>query len=94
MVNLKDLIIKFGLDKIPPLSTERQKQNKARNSVGNAIRGGKIKRPSICHMCFVKCKPDAHHPDYNRPFLVQWLCRSCHIEIGTTVTINTTLSKK
>ena len=82
MVNLRDLIIKFGLDKRPIVSSIKQKQNKARSLVGNAIRDGKINRPSICHICFVKCKPDAHHPDYNRPFLIQWLCRSCHMDLS------------
>ena len=82
MVNLRYLIIKFGLDKTPALSAKEQKQRYAKSRIYCAVKSGKIKRPSICHACFVKCKPDAHHPDYNKPLLVQWLCRSCHLDVS------------
>ena len=78
MVNLRDLIKKFGLDKARPLSAKEQKHRKVHSLIYCAMKSGKIKRPSICHACLRECKPDAHHPDYNRPFLIQWLCKSCH----------------
>ena len=78
MVDLRKLIKKFSLDKKRPISKILSKQIFAQNTINNKIRLGKIKRPNICHNCFIKCKPDAHHPNYSKPNLVQWLCRSCH----------------
>lgn len=81
MVDLKKLIVKFGLDKRPAMSIERQKQIIAHNFINNSIQKGKIKRPNICHICLVKCKANAHHPNYNKPNLVWWLCVSCHLDL-------------
>ena len=51
---------------------------KARNAVNNAIRGGRIVRPDRCRHCHKQCKPHGHHPDYERPLDVVWLCAECH----------------
>lgn len=51
---------------------------KAHSKVSNAIHSGKLSRPNKCERCGVQCKPEAHHPDYSQPFLVEWLCVSCH----------------
>jgi hypothetical protein len=49
---------------------------KAQNSVGTAIRNGKLaKQP--CTVCGVR-KVEAHHPDYSKPLKVVWLCRKHH----------------
>ncbi len=53
----------------------------AHNTVNQAIRDGKIWRPSFCKKCGLSCKPDGHHTNYQNPFDVDWLCRSCHIKI-------------
>ncbi len=46
---------------------------------GNAVRDGKlIKQP--CEVCG-EVKVEAHHPDYEKPLGVNWLCTSCHVEI-------------
>jgi hypothetical protein len=50
----------------------------ARHIVGNALRDGKIfKQP-----CFVCGDPktEGHHPDYDRPLEVVWLCMKHHKE--------------
>lgn len=44
----------------------------------NKVRRGQIIRPNKCNQCGVKCKPNAHHPDYSNHHLVEWLCISCH----------------
>jgi len=31
-----------------------------------------------CQVCGIETQIDAHHPDYNKPFEVMWLCRSHH----------------
>jgi hypothetical protein len=50
-----------------------------RTKTERAIRNGIINRKRICEDC-KKDKPriEAHHPDYERPLLVEWLCQSCH----------------
>lgn len=51
---------------------------KAQNTLRNAIRRGKIVRPSCCSECLGAGRIDAHHADYSKPLDVEWLCRSCH----------------
>ena len=53
---------------------------RARRSVGNAVRRGKIKAPSLCEECKQHKKLDAHHDDYSKPLEVRWLCRRCHTD--------------
>ena len=53
---------------------------KARHAVGHAIRDGKIiKQP--CSVCGTLKNIQAHHPDYNEPLEVVWLCRKHHMEL-------------
>jgi hypothetical protein len=49
-----------------------------KNAVSNAIRDGKLARPSSCSKCGASCKPEAHHDDYTKPLDVRWLCVPCH----------------
>ena len=53
-------------------------QYAANTIVGNAIRDGKLIKPSNCSKCNVECVPDGHHCDYAYPLDVKWLCRKCH----------------
>lgn len=39
------------------------------------IRRGHLTREP-CRFCGAFAGP--HHPDYNRPRLVEWMCRNCH----------------
>lgn len=49
----------------------------ASHILNNAIRDGKVQR----HPCFVcGAKAHAHHPDYDRPLDVIWLCPKHHKE--------------
>lgn len=50
----------------------------ARRKVGNLIKSGKLLRNPYCLRCFRKCFADAHHPDYSKPLLIEWLCHECH----------------
>src|SRR3990167_620584 len=50
----------------------------ARVLLGNAVRGGKLTRPKLCDACGKRCRPTAHHENYERPLEVEWLCTSCH----------------
>lgn len=51
-------------------------RTKARSSVSNAVRDGKIKKLP-CGVCG-STKSEAHHKDYSKPLDVQWLCRPHH----------------
>lgn len=46
-----------------------------------ALKCGKLKRAKRCEKCGVKCKTIAHHPNYNFPLRVRWVCRLCHKKI-------------
>ncbi len=60
------------------LKTSRQRfphKYAARCALGNAVRDGKVV-PLPCWVCGEKAQ--GHHPDYNSPLDVVWLCRSHH----------------
>lgn len=64
--------IKISREKFP-------EKNKARKILFSAIRVGFMIKPTTCSQCLVECKPEGHHPDYNKPLEVIWLCKKCHI---------------
>ena len=51
-------------------------------ALGNAVRDGKIIKPSSCEACGALCSAEkslhAHHKDYSRPYEVTWMCVKCH----------------
>jgi hypothetical protein len=51
---------------------------RARQATADAIRRGRLVRPSACQRCGKECKPEASHNDYGRRFEVEWLCKPCH----------------
>jgi hypothetical protein len=62
------------------VSDEKHRDRKrARVAVQNALRRGKLVRPTKCQDCGIECKPEASHGDYSKPLDVKWLCRPCHI---------------
>lgn len=50
----------------------------AHSIIRTLIASGKITRPDKCSNCSKKCKLEGHHPDYDKPAEVVWLCPSCH----------------
>ena len=47
--------------------------------IGNAIRDGKIIKPSSCSECNVTgVRVHGHHDNYAYPMTVRWLCSKCH----------------
>ncbi len=51
----------------------------AHRRVAEAIKDGTLKRPDCCDRCDIETwLIEAHHPSYDRPLQVQWLCRKCH----------------
>lgn len=55
---------------------------RARVAVREAIKAGRLTRPSQCEKCKGTPKHPAkvhgHHDDYTKPLKVRWLCASCH----------------
>lgn len=52
----------------------------AHDVVAWALRTGRLQRPTLCQRCTQgSIEPlHAHHEDYTRPLMVQFLCRPCH----------------
>jgi hypothetical protein len=57
-------------------------KRKAQNSVSNAVRDGKLDKPTTCQECGTEVETSrhlhAHHEDYSKPLDVVWLCTACH----------------
>ena len=62
---------------------EKQKRIKARSDLNHAVKQGKVKKVS-CQKCGSKYS-QAHHPNYNNPLNVQWLCQSCHWNLHSRI---------
>ncbi len=54
-------------------------KRKCHETLGNAIRDGKIIRKP-CEICG-NTKTEAHHEDYSKPLAISWLCTKHHIEL-------------
>ncbi|MCC5968382.1 MAG: hypothetical protein JJU15_00360 [Pararhodobacter sp.] len=52
------------------------KKHWAHRATRSAIRSGLLS-PAPCEVCGDP-KSEAHHPDYDRPLFVVWLCRAHH----------------
>jgi len=57
---------------------EHPKEVQAYYEVEKALSKKLIKKPNKCSKCGRVTKLVGHHPDYNKPLKVQWLCHSCH----------------
>lgn len=53
-------------------------KRKARWTVSNATRDGRLIRPDNCSKCKIKSYVHAHHNDYTKPLEIEWLCHQCH----------------
>ena len=50
----------------------------ANNAAQRAVASGKIKRKDRCELCGVSGRLEKHHPDYDQPLWVFFLCPVCH----------------
>ena len=62
---------------------EHPNRVKAQDAINNAIKDGRLTR--ICCLICGEAKSEAHHPDYEKPFDVIWLCQMHHREAHALV---------
>ena len=53
----------------------------ARRIIFMALKAKMIERPEFCSSCMKEEKLEGHHPDYNKPLEVIWLCVPCHRDL-------------
>ena len=58
----------------------QEKQRKANGIISRHLKNGEIARPEFCSKCPNKKHIQAHHPNYDLPDYIIWLCRKCHIK--------------
>jgi len=61
----------------PPASP---KKVLARSRLNSAVKNGTLDKPKQCSKCGSEIRINGHHPDYNEPLEVEWLCPLCHAE--------------
>lgn len=66
--------------KTHPLNPEQKKKDICRSYTSVLIKRGKITK-SPCETIHCEEKAEAHHPDYNNPRLIIWLCRKHHLSL-------------
>lgn len=59
---------------------EHPEARRAQNAANAALQSGKITRRP-CAACGSTENVQMHHPDYDRPLDVQWLCARCHKQL-------------
>ena len=50
----------------------------------------RLKRPDACSMCGKKCKVEGHHPNYEKPLEIVWVCAMCHHQIHKKICLQVT----
>lgn len=68
----KDIERTNAYRKRPETRDKRRAQQMARRSAPP--------KPMLCQDCGSRPPCDKHHPDYDRPTVIVWLCRSCHMK--------------
>ncbi|KKN71863.1 hypothetical protein LCGC14_0417170 [marine sediment metagenome] len=60
---------------------EERKPARVRQKVYRLIQRGELVRASVCEECQAEAYTLPHHPDYDKPLEIRWLCPSCHAKL-------------
>jgi hypothetical protein len=61
-------------------NAEKCPRERARRMVRDAIKAGRIGKPTACETCHKERQLHGHHHDYSQPLAVTFLCVDCHAE--------------
>lgn len=68
-----------AIKSLPRVTDSKRKKGRARQLVAWALENHILKRPDKCEWCNNEVEwIEAHHNDYNKPLLVEWVCKRCH----------------
>ena len=73
---------KGGKARLQKMTPEQRRKDRCRSYANVYLKRGKLKREPCLH-CGTKAS-QMHHPDYDQPLLVQWLCRPCNLVLHRT----------
>jgi hypothetical protein len=83
---------KYNKLKLNPDFARRRLEQKRKHYSSEINRASKFvhyqlrkNKPEFCFACKERPAEDAHHPDYQRPDYVQWLCKRCHMRLHHSV---------
>lgn len=65
--------------KTHPLTSDQKRKVNSRSYANVYLKRGKLLRKA-CECCGEE-NSQIHHPDYDKPLKVVWLCRSCHLKL-------------
>ncbi len=68
--------------KTHPLNAEQKRKDICRSYAHQYLKRGKIIK-ELCKKCG-DINSQMHHPDYNKPLLIEWYCRPCHLGLHAT----------
>lgn len=72
----------------------RIQQDAARQYVYQAIKNNELTRAKRCEWCGSELSIEGHHPDYAKPLVIIWLCRSCHSTLHSSIRKALSTAKK
>lgn len=68
--------------------TDKEKRLHANSLVNQAVKRGELKQLPCEYLDCGDLKTQAHHPDYDEPLTVIWLCREHHYGLHTSMKIS------
>ena len=75
---LADIELAREKDRIKSIKYKKRRLTYGR--VKWAVESGKMIKPKKCNDCLKRKRLFGHHPDYNKPLEVIWVCMDCHMK--------------